>query len=262
MEREKPANAEVYYYYSLINYYEILVRVPLNGPSLLRLTGRSYLPDSPEGLNLPPVSISALSQETAALARNSLAIDPDPPYTSRLKAALSLSELLATGRTDPHLLSVTLSIKREDLTKTMTYTNDWMRWALFALQGKANELEQELNDRKMLQDQVVAQPPDAHSIDHMSLDVNESRLLMSHACLNAKDYIRALNFARMVKYSTSTEQIWKVDATRMEGEIFLVQNGPGAAAQYFEEALKLSDGKDAYVRERLQAVAPPTRTGP
>ncbi|MBL8021509.1 MAG: hypothetical protein JNM27_17700 [Leptospirales bacterium] len=260
MEREKPASAEVYYYYSLLNYYEILIRVPLDGPSLLRLTGRGYLPDSPPGLNLPPVSISALAQETASLARKSLAIDPEPPFASRLKAALSLGELLSTGRTDPHLLAVTMSIKREDLTKSMTDSNDWIRWALFALQGKAIELEQELNERKMLQDFAPPPAPDSRTIEHISLDVNESRLLMSHACLVGRDYIRALNFARLVKFNASTEPIWKIDAARVEGEIFLAQSGPLAAKPYLEEALKLSDGKDKFVEERIQQIFGPVTT--
>ncbi len=257
MEREKPASAEVFYYYSLLNYYEILVRVPLNGPSLLRMTGRGYLPDSPEGLNLPPVAISALAQETANLARKSLAIDPNPAYASRVRAALILGELLATGRTDPNLLQTTLSIKKEDLTPVTLETTDWMRWALFALQGKSPELEQEFIEKKML-----TLPPPGVNTENKSLDPNEARLLLSHACFNAKDYIRALTYARQVKMDPNTETIWKVDAARLEGEIFLVQNGPLAAKPFFDEALALSGGKDKFLEDRIASLNParPVRT--
>ena len=257
MEREKPASAEVYYYYSLLNYYEILVRVPLNGPSLLRMTGRGYLPDPPEGMNLAPVSISALAQETASLARKSLAIDPKPAFASRVRAALILGELMATGRTDPNLLQTTLAIKKEELTPLTQQTTDWMRWALFAMQGKSLELEQEFTERKMLVDPVDGSKPDPDS-----LDANEARLLLSHACFNAKDYIRARNYARQGKYNPNTETIWKVDAARLEGEIFLVQSGPIAARPFFEEALKLNGGKDKFLEDRIASLSPtrPVRT--
>ena len=42
----------------------------------------------------------------------------------------------------------------------------------------------------------------------------------------------------------------------MEGEIFLVQRGPFAARAYFQEALKLSENKDEFLKNRLQELDP------
>jgi hypothetical protein len=249
MEKEKPAHAEVYYYYSLLNYYELLVRVPLDGTALLLLTGRGYLPDMPEGSALPPASIPALAQEASAFARKSQAIEPGKDYTSRLNTALILGELLSTGRTDPHLLSVTLSVKGEDLTRTMKQSHDWIRFALFALQGKSAVLEQELTENKYL-----TEGPDRPA--DLILDVHESRLLLAHACFQAKDYNRTLMFARQVKMHPQAERIWKVDATRVEGDVFLVQNIPLAARGFYEEALRLAEGKDDFIAQKLDALSP------
>lgn len=249
MEKEKPANPEVYYYYSLLNYYELLVRVPLDGTALLRLTGRGYLPDMPEGSSLPPASVPALAQEASAFARKSLAIDPARDYVSRLNTALILGELLSTGRTDPHLLNVTLSVKGEELTRTMKESHDWMRFALFALQGKSTVLEQELQNGKYLLD-----GPDRPA--DLILDVHESRLLMAHACFAAREFNRALAFARQVKMDPASEKIWKVDAARVEGDVFLAQNIPLAARGFYDEALKLSEGTDDFVKHKIESLAP------
>lgn len=255
MEKEKPAHAEVYYYYSLLNYYELLVRVPLDGTALLRLTGRGFLPDMPEGSTLPPASVSALAQEASAYARKSLAIEPGRDYVSKLNTALILGELLSTGRTDPHLLNVTLAVKSEDLTLTMKQSHDWIRFALFALQGKSAILEQELTQGKYL-----IEGPD-RPVD-LILDVHEARLLMAHACFQAKDFNRTLMYARAVKTHPQAERIWKVDATRVEGDVFLVQNIPLAARGFYEEALRLAEGKDDFIAQRIESLGPARPVAP
>ncbi len=270
LERNSPDLAEVHYYHGLLAFYELRLRVPLNGLTLLQLTGRGYLPlqRTFPGESIPEVSIPRLGHRISRRLRKALALDPDLNaqmlHSSRLM--ISYGDLFFTGRTDPHLLDFLESVSDAELQPGMARFHDWAALALFAISGRRaamlSAMERVDAAAAPTQPQAPAgdgekpgeAPSPADKAARLVLGEHVRNLILCHGNYYARDYLRALRLARQVKFHPEAPDILKVEAVRMEGEIFLVQRSPGAARYFFEEALRMSGGDD-FIKERLEAVS-------
>ena len=86
----------------------------------------------------------------------------------------------------------------------------------------------------------------------LQLDENVRDLVLCHAHYFARDFLPALRLARSVKNRASAPDILRVEAVRMEAEVFLLQRGPGPACFFFEEAARI--GEDEFVTDRISQV--------
>lgn len=270
LERNSPELAEVHYYHGLLAFYELRLRVPLNGLTLLQLTGRGYLPlqRTFPGESIPEVSIPRLGNRISRRLRKALALDPDlsPQMLNGARLMISYGDLFFTGRTDPHLLDLLESVSDEELTPGMARFHDWAALALFAISGRSEAMQSAMERVDAAAARNAASAPTvegpepgttAPPVDQRArlvLGEQVRNLILCHGNYYARDYLRALRLARQVKFDPEVPDILKVEAVRMEGEIFLVQRSPGAARYFFEEALRMSGG-DEFIKERLDAVS-------
>ncbi|MEQ9365478.1 MAG: hypothetical protein RIF32_14625, partial [Leptospirales bacterium] len=133
-ERNSPAEAEVYFYLGLIDFYELVVRVPLNGPSLMQLTGRGYLPLQKSLEAVPETGIPRLSQHISRNIRKALALDPGLERRDAAYLMLAYGDLFFTERTDRNLQMILSEfIVDGDVGPTLERYRDWIGLALYAL---------------------------------------------------------------------------------------------------------------------------------
>jgi hypothetical protein len=249
--RNKPADAEALYYEGLLDFYEFLLRTPLDGATLVQLTGRGYLPLQIEGEDLKPLNIADHSRRMAAAMRRALALDPEFDRAPEAHLVILYGDLFHTGRTDPHLLTLLAAIPADKLEPGLSPYRDWIGLGLYALSGKKTELA-------ALMTQIAAPPAEgAPPLPRLALDEPARNLILCHGYFNAKDYLQALMLARSVKTQIAASAAQQSEAARMEGEIFLVQRGPLAAIFFFEEALRLAGGADPFLNERLDQLQTP-----
>lgn len=248
--REGSDSADLYYYRGLFLLYEMLLRTELNGATLLKLTGRGFLPPEKNGPDIPDASLIRIARDTAVGMRKALAIDPEPA-PERLSVSLLgivLGDLIATGRMDGALFSKMERIHSEDLPVPLRSCELWTRLALFALQGKRVEAEQYIERFKKEDPKIYGA---------LFQSETQANLYFSHLHFVTASYISSLNYARMVKANPEASDALRAEAIRMEGEIFLIQRGAQVASIFFRQALDLSP--DPYIEERLSAVGKESR---
>ncbi len=265
-KRNSPAAAEVYFYLGLIDFYELIVRVPLNGPSLMQLTGRGYLPLQKSLDSVPEIAVPRLSQRISRNVRKALALDPGLDRRSAANLMLAYGDLFFTERTDRNIrLILEEHVMSGEVQPALERYRDWLGLALYALSGARPET------RKLVAEIQAALPAaelDGAPTDaadeppiaapgpvagvRLGLDENVRDLVLCHAHYFARDFLPALRLARSVKYRASAPDILRVEAVRMEAEVFLLQRGPGPACFFFEEAARI--GEDEFVTDRISQV--------
>ncbi|MDH5656050.1 MAG: hypothetical protein OEZ34_09095 [Spirochaetia bacterium] len=248
--KDDPLDAELYYHQGLFEFYELILRTQLNSTSLIQLTGRGYLPEELKFPDIPQGRVREIAERASFLMRKSQAIDPD---MGEDKLALSnliiiYSDLLHTGRTDPHLLSRLEKIKPELIKDPYRAYDLWIRFALYIIMGKSAEMELLLVS---LENQEISQIPLGSGSPITS---EEKNILVSHLYFYTGNYIKSLISARNVKFLPGVDRSLKIEAVRMEAEIFLKQRGPIVARYFFEEALALSEGKDTFIKDRISSL--------
>ena len=264
-ERNSPASAYVYYYQGLLDFYELIVRVPLNGPSLMQLTGRGYLPLQKSMDGLPEIAIPKLSQRIARHMRKALALDPGFAQRDSAYLVLVYGDLFFTERTDENLrLLLSEHIIGGEVSPGLERYRDWIGLALFALSGRKQELQNLVQAIEAATNQAARPAGATEGADaeqsaavaaaqnRLNLDENVRDLVLCHGYYFARDYLPALRLAREVKNRPDAPEILRVEAVRMEGEIFLLQRGPAAACFFFEEAARMGD--DDFVTERINTI--------
>lgn len=268
-ERNSPAAGWVYYYLGLVDFFELVVRVPLNGPSLMQLTGRGYLPLQKSLEAVPETAIPRLSKRIARNMRKALALDPGLNHRDAAYLLLAYGDLFFTERTDRNLkIFLSEHIIDGEVPPALERYRDWFGLALYALSGSKLEMQklvQEIEAAGVASAAADAPPnpndsaPPAPALSkpagnstRLRLDENVRDLVLCHAYYFARDFLPALRLARSVKFRSSAPDILRVEAVRMEAEIFLLQRGPGAACFFFEEAARI--GQDEFVTERINSV--------
>jgi hypothetical protein len=240
LEREKSASASVHYHRGLQDYHEFVIRMPMTGLQLIRLTGRGYLPEEiPAQQDAQGDSLYDLARHMSMEMRKALALDPDLKEASTAELAIAIGDFFHTGRTDPALLDHLDRVVAESLSSEWKHSYNWMRLALYTLLGRNAELEG-------LATEISA--------SNGTLTQNQVSLILSHGYFVSKNYLKALQLVRQIK-TVSTDAGEKSEALRMEGEIFLIQNGPFLAIPYFQQALAV-EPEDVFLKERLASLQP------
>ncbi|MBX7059692.1 MAG: hypothetical protein K1X75_16630 [Leptospirales bacterium] len=247
--RNKPGDPEFFYYQGLLDFYELALRAPLDGDSLVQLSGRGYLPQ-PAAAEEGRMGIAALALRISREMRKALALEPELKHSSAAHLALVYGDLFYTGRTDPQLLELLARAKAEELSGPQLALRDWIGMALYSILGKNGELT-------ALAAQVAA-PAAAGAVPRLALSERARILILAHGALHSRDYLQALYLARQVKQQSTESPLYASEAARLEGEVFLVQRGKLAALPYFEQALQLAGGADPFLEERIEAVKPAT----
>ncbi|MCB1308202.1 MAG: hypothetical protein KDK30_08495 [Leptospiraceae bacterium] len=246
LEKNDPAQADVQYLQGLLVFYEMAVRIPFTDHALMQLTGRRYLPVQLETEQMRRVSDVRLGQELSIRMRKALAIDPEFAQAPAAQLLIAYGDLFYTGRTDPQLVPRMDVALAGEVPAFLIRYRDWMGLALYALTGERERMQQLMN--------AIQNPPEdteEQLENHLTLDENVSRLILCHGYFFSKNYLEALQLARQVKYNPAAATALRVEATRMEGEIFYIQRSPGAAIYFLNEAWQLSEGKDTFIERRL-----------
>jgi len=247
LERSQPVRWELPYYRGLFDFFEYIVRLQCDGRSLIRLVGRGFLPQEIDPAVQPPTQ--NLARSSAIHMRRALAYQPDMSAAPTARLVIAYSDLMSTGRTDLYLRDLMEAVRTGELPAAYRAHYEWMALAIGAMLGQIAMMES-------MAQEIQKAPPDS---GHIKLTPDQLSIVLAFGSFYAKDYIRALQYARTVKYNLQAPVDLRVEATRLEGEIFLVQSGPLQARFFFEEALKLSGGSDTFVSDRIQSLERPAR---
>jgi len=264
-EQNEPADPALHFNRGLLRFYELVARAPVDGRNLMLLTGRGYLPLQLESDEVAAVSIPRLARETATDMRRALALDPELDGRAAARLALAYGDLLYSGRTDPYLVRVVTELPAEELPDNLLRYRDWLAAGLFALSGqqaRLNQLAAELAAADASSPEAGSgDPPDdagaANAAAQLRLqtDANQRRLILAAGAFQARDYLTALRLARRVKREPDATPLERVEAARLEGEVFLVQRGAYAALPFFQQAFDFAGTEgDSFVEERLKSV--------
>lgn len=253
LQKDRPLVAEIHYYRGLFRFYDLLLRLPLNARSLLALTGREILPvhlplEKPE-----PVSIIPLAARCSRIMRKALALDPDFKVRSMALLAIVYGDLFSTARTDPGLLNRIVEIDVEQIRPALLPYYDWIALAIFSLKGEYQKLQILL---EKMEKSGAPKSPD-QPLHRLKLTANEALLLRCIGAWRARDYILALQLARRISADPKAPPAIKIEALRLEGEIFIKQRGLEAGRKYFQQALELSEGKDDFIKSRMETLFGP-----
>ena len=74
---------------------------------------------------------------------------------------------------------------------------------------------------------------DAKTISHLRLESAANLLLLCYGFYQAKDYIGALKYARLVKSKSKISEFMRLEALRMQAEIIYTQRGKVAGQALF-----------------------------
>ena len=260
-EQEKAVAANYFYYRALINYHELVFRLNLTPLSLIELSGRGLLPAENWEISIEEtLPIADLAWQVAADARKSLALDPTFADPSKTNSMIAMADFIHTGRTDNNLNILLNRVDPQKLSPFERKAYGWLATALMVTGGEKEALKQ-------IADHLFAPPgaPDSagnqpdrspgagDALGGIIADVATRDLLYTFCFFNAADYYGALIAARELLKLPNTPEFYRVEATRMEGEIFLIQRGAASARPYFQEALSLSRG-DPLLKERLESL--------
>lgn len=237
--KNNPAEGQVYYYLGLFHFYELVLRLPLDATSLLRLAGRGFLPEDSGVEELPKLSLPALGRAEAILMRKALALEPDAIDLARARLAIAYGDFLFTGRTDLNLADLLEAEQSEALPAALQPARLWLQFSINTILGRSAELS------RLSKEFGLLNPPAILVIEPGQLD-----LLQCYAAFYSDEHPRALQLARQIK-TGATDLYLKVEAARIEAEILLIQNRKELARNALEQALQWSDGADETIVKRL-----------
>jgi len=244
VEKDHSASARLYYYRGLFDFYELLLRTELDGTSLIQLTGRQYLPPEKVIEGIPATSVQSVAKKVTVQMRKSLALDPSPkaPELHTALLVMILGDLLFSGRTDPILFTRMETIDPSVVDPVLLRYYLWMKLALLTFHGKRSDIEMVLNGGSEQEKEALS----------VLLEAGDRNLLLCYASYFSRDYLRALYFARLVKFDREVPPRKRAEAVRMEGEIFLIQRGPDIARFFWNQALEIAD--DPFIKGRLESL--------
>ena len=253
---DDPANPLAHYYMGLLDFYELCLRLDQGQISLLLLTGRGFLPQHKATLDIEPKSVLPLVKKVILSMRRALAIKPDFLHNERAHIILSYASLLFTSRTDLRELRRIQENKLINPSPLLAIARDWLSLAFYAQLGRKKELSKfitQLRDKeKQLKSKKTEQDP--KTISHLRLEPAAAFLLLCHGFYQAQDYIGALKYARLVKFNSDSSEYMRVEALRMQAEIFYIQRGKAAAKAYFDLAYAASNKEDNFIKERMKEI--------
>lgn len=251
-----PADPLAHYYIGLLHFYELSLRLDQGQQSLLLLTGREFLPQHKNSTKLEPISILPLLRKIILSMRRALAIKADFLHSERADIVLSYASLLFTGRTDLRELRRIQENKLLDPPPLLGIVRDWLSLAFYAQLGRKKELSNFLAQLAAKEKQSKSQEDGqrAKVVSHLRMDHIPALLLLCHGFYRARDYIGALRYARLVQSNPKSSETMRVEALRMQAEIFYIQRGKKAAKHYFDLAYKASNKKDDFIKERIKEI--------
>lgn len=211
---------------ALFQFYELLLYVQLNEKSVLDLAGRGFLP------SLTGITVETFREKVRSsllLSRKSLAMDPEQRRADDLRLIEVVSDLLYNERTDPHLFDQLTHINRDKIAPGLKPTYAFASLALFARSGNRERLNEIL---------------DAHAKSGMS------QMLRIYTLFHAREYIQAMQLARILMADAQAEPALRSEAARMMGEIFRIQSGTAAGLLYLYQARGLHP--DPFLDELIQ----------
>ena len=133
---EDSANPLAHYYVGLLDFYELCLRLDQGQTSLLLLTGRGFLPQHKETVDMEPIAILPLIKRVILSMRRALAVKADFLHSERAHIILSYSSLLFTGRTDLREYRRIKENKLTDPSPLLARIRDWLSLAFYVQLGK------------------------------------------------------------------------------------------------------------------------------
>ncbi len=267
-QKNQQIEAFIYYYQSLFDFYEMTLRIPFDEKDLIQLAGRGFLPQQTVFPNIPKISLPRLARRAAIGMRKAFALDPTFLRSDQALLVMVYGNLLYSERIKQADLNRILSVKEQNLSPFLHYYWNWMSTGLLVLMGEEKMAFQKIyqlpsfdtsSQKKNIPAKMKVSKDLLHkkeqSLQPLRLSHSSKKLLFCYTAYYAKDYIRSLRFARSVKRNVSFPLYSKIEALRMEAEIFYIQRGPLVARPYMEKAYTLSDKKDILIEERLQEPA-------
>ena len=262
-KEEAPLDPLSYYYVGLLNFYELCLRLDQGQDSLLFIAGRGFLPEHKDMIDLEARSILPIVKKVLLSMRRALALQPDFLHNERAHTILSYVSLLFTGRTDLRELEriQQFGTKLVDPSPLLARVRDWTSLAFYAQLGRKKELytfmknlrnkEKETKSKKKGDDEKVSIHP-----AYLSLDPFASLLILCYTFYQARDYIGALRYARSLEAKKEIPPFMQLEALRMQAEIIYLQRGKQAAKGYFDRAYAVSEGKDSFIKTRIEEIYP------
>lgn len=253
LEARDPALAEILYEQALLDFWEILVRMPVDADNLLQLIGRGYLPLQRGGSleKLPSMVRPAL--ELSKRVRRAIALDPELAQKPDVHILLLYGDFIYSGRTDPHLLERLKFIEKMEIPDHLRIPYQWIALSLNALLGQPDALARQIKAIAVPQASGSAGSDQGVSAN-LPLRSSERDLVMCHGYFIGKRYHRARLLARKLKSNPELGDTLRAEAARMEAEITLRQMGPAASVYKFQEAFVLSKESDPFIKQRLETV--------
>ncbi len=252
IEKDRPVDAEVHYYHGLFDFYELLLRLSLDAPALLKMTGRGILPEHRKLDELKAVRIEKLARRCSLRMRRTLAFDPEFKHAAAANMVIVYGDLLDTARTDPVLLDLLKKSPGKDIPDLLRPSHDWISLALYAFLGRVKELETLAGELE----KIASGKPDADSGsagNRIAMNADELTLLRGFGAYNGRNYLGALRLVRGLGKDEEKPVALRAEALRLRGEIQLVQRGPRLAEYWMREALKLNPS-DAFIDGRIKQV--------
>lgn len=238
LETRYPADPRVPYFHGLFDLYEFQLRVPLNEENLLSLINRGYLPGARNGYSGRP--ITGVATSISRYMRKALAIAPDFSDSSRADLAILYGDLFDLGRTDPYMLDLIREIPREKIPPRFMGLYSWMFLSLESILGDPERIAAFLK----LDDDSIG----------LKISPQRKSLILAQAYFYRGNYLQSLRLARSIKRDLTAPVSDRVEATRLEAEVFYVQRGAPVALYFFNEALAISGGNDPFIKERIEQI--------
>ena len=249
LEKDQAAVAEVHYFHGLFSFYELVLHISPGAPNLVKLAGRGMIPEQRKFEEIEKISIIKLSREIGLRIRLARAIDPELKWSERSRLALVFGDFFFNTRLDRNLLKVFNRIEGEQIAPALKVYYEWMALLLFSFFEEKEKLERLVDDLRERQENPEENP------GGLRISGPELDLILCFGAYNSRDFINALRSARNIDDREVASDWIRMEATRMEGEIFQKQRGDRAALPYFQKALEISGGKDQYLKRKVELLA-------
>ena len=236
-----------YYYIGLFDFYELLLRLPINQHSLLELTGRGFLPQASSFKTIKSRKILLLLKENIKVIHKSLAITDNFLYTKEANLILVFSSFLYTARTDKRELERLENILEADFSPLFSGVRTWLYLSFITQLGATKELRKWYASYQKTQEKQEKET-------FWRLSPIGAELLLAYGLYHAKDYIRALRHVRNIIHLPNTPQFLQVEALLTQAEIFYRQRGARYARPYFKKAFQASQEADLFIKERIEEI--------
>ena len=255
---ENSTDPLAHYYVGLLDFHELCLRLDQGQTSLLLLTGRGFLPQHKDTVAMEPIAILPLIKRVILSMRRALAIEANFLHSERAHIILSYSSLLFTGRTDLREYRRIKENKLTDPSPLLARIRDWVSLAFYVQLGKKKEILSFIRQLREKEEQLEPnkEEQDAKTISHLRLESAATLLLLCYGFYQAKDYIGALRYARLVKSKSEISESMRLEALRMQAEIIYTQRGKVAARPYFETAYTASNKQDDFIKARMRELYP------